>query len=128
MPIAHPFRPRRSSTRRGRALVELLVSTLLLTAGTSVVLALMQGSMTAADQLSQLHLARSLARDQAEALVLDACASVDGRASRGRTEGRWRTTTTGSLVVQELELRRPRSPGATQRPRPLEARAAGWCP
>ena len=117
----------RQSLRPGRALVELLVAMVILTSGSTVVLALLQGTVVAADQLVQVGAARSLARDVAEQLVANPCGSGDGAVARGRLLGEWRTTRSSAAVVQQIDVVLPRAKGAAARPVPLHAAAAGWC-
>jgi Tfp pilus assembly protein PilV len=116
-----------TSARRGRALVELLVAALLLSIGASAALSLLQLSVTSADRVVQLAIARDVARDLAERTATSPCAAGSGADSRGRTDGTWIATARGPTTVLDLEIRSTPGPAAQTTPAALHAVVAGWC-
>jgi hypothetical protein len=111
-------------------LVELLVALTLLGVVGNGAVRLVRGAVIAADRIAHLGAAQALVRDAAEALQASPCAPSAGALRDGRTEVAREVAGHGPLTAVELVARRIPPPGAGtgSGPRPLAARAAGWCP
>lgn len=114
--------------RAGRALIELIVSALLLSVAATATLSLLQLTVSASVRISDLTAARDLARDLAEETVANPCTAAAGAASRSRIAANWTPSTVQQSVNLSLTVNFAPRPGAVSAPRTLDAVLAGWCP
>ncbi len=118
---------RLAKVRSGRALVELLVSTLLLSVAAAATLSLLQLTLAASTRISDLTQARDLARDLAEQTVVTPCAAAAGAVTRARINAHWSPSTVQQSVNLSLSISfLPHAVGIAP-PRSLNAVLAGWC-
>ncbi len=113
--------------RTGRALVELLVASLILCVATSASLRLMQATATFADRVVRTSVARDLTRDAAENVQANACAASSGQEARRRTLADWQRTDQGAVVTLNVIVTLVPHPFELQAPSALHAMVAGWC-
>ncbi len=124
------FSPRNQSAvraRHGRALVELMVSSLLLSLGVAACLSLLRATTIFSDRVVRTGIARDMARDVSERLQGMPCTMTAGTESRVRTEASWTVAVTGTLAAVELQVLFPPHPFGADTIRSVSARAAGWC-
>ena len=114
--------------RHGRALVELLVSSLLLSMAVAACLSLLRATSTFSDRVVRTGIARDITRDVSEQVQGLPCAMYAGTETRGRTEAAWTAGRTGALASVELHVTFPPLPFGNETVRSVSARAAGWCP
>ncbi len=114
-------------SRPGRALVELMVSSLLLSMAAAACLSLLRATTTFSDRVVRTGIARDITRDVSEQLQGTPCAMSAGTQSRARTEASWTATRTGALASVELQVMFPPHPFGNDSVRSVSARAAGWC-
>ncbi len=115
------------SRRTGRALVELLVASLLLAVGTAACLSLLRATTAFADRVIQLSAARDLTRDLAETVQADPCAADAGSETRSRTFATWHASRAGAGVTVDLVIAFPPHPFAGGVVPTFGALVAGWC-
>jgi Tfp pilus assembly protein PilV len=116
-----------SNARPGRALVELLVSTLLLSVGATASLSLLHVTSITADRVAQLADARAVTRDLAESTAANACAASSGTVAAPRLITSWSASTSASVHRLSVDVSLLAHPLAASGPRSLSAVAAGWC-
>lgn len=114
--------------RRGRALVELLVSSLLLSIGIAACLSLLRATSVFSDRVVHTGIARDIARDVSEQLQGAPCSAANGTDTRARTHATWTAGVVGPLSSVEVEVLFSPHPFGAETMRPVSARAAGWCP
>ncbi len=115
------------SARPGRALVELLVASLVLTVAAAGCLSLFQATATFSDRVVQFAAARDLTRDLAEQVQAVPCTVTAGAETRSRLTGAWTVAAAGQAVVVDLAVTLPAVP-ASGSSRALHTLVAGWCP
>ncbi len=123
-----PCHASRSRTlRNGRALVELIVATLLLAVASSAALSLLNVTSAVGDRVAQHHAARAVLRDIAETGVSQPCALAAGSRSGARFTASWSPIGAAPAVSVQLHVTLLAHPTAASAPRSLHAVLAGWC-
>lgn len=116
-----------SRARKGRALVELLVASLILCVATSASLRLLQATATFADRVVRTSVARDLTRDAAEKVQANPCTASNGQETRRRTLADWQRADQGAVVTLNVVVTLVPHPFELQAPRTMHAIVAGWC-
>ncbi len=122
-PLRHPV----LRARAGRALVELVVSSLLLSMAVAACLSLLRATTVFSDRVVRTGVARDMARDVGEQLQGAPCSANAGTQIRTRTEGSWTASLSGALATAELQVTFSPHPFGHDTVRSVSARAAGWC-
>ncbi len=113
--------------RAGRALIELIVSALLLSVAATATLSLLQLTVSTSVRIADLNSARDLARDLAEATAANPCAAAAGVATQPRLAAQWSPATAWHVTNVSLTINFAPRNGADAPPQPLDAVLAGWC-
>ncbi len=113
--------------RVGRALVELLVSTLLLAVASSAALSLLHVTSAATARITQLGVARDITRELAEHAAANACANRAGTSQRERVRAVWNEQVAAGARTLQVDLELFAHPMSAGAPRSLSAVVAGWC-
>lgn len=130
MPLNPDFsvlRSRDRTPRPGRALVELIVATLLLAVASSAALSLLRVTGAVGERVTQHLAARTVLRDVAEAAVLQPCAIAAGSRTSQRIIASWSATAAPPAAALQLNVTLLAHPMAATAPRSLHAVLAGWC-
>ena len=125
--LTTPAGLRGRSPRCGRALVELIVATLLLSVASSAALSLLHVTSAAGDRVTQHLAARGVLRDVAETSVLQPCGIAAGSLAAQRVTATWSPATGAPAASLQLNVTLLAHPMSATAPRSLHAVLAGWC-